>query len=394
MEIIDNKLKTETSAEILSNLENRFKTEYSDKFKIKEGGILENILQILTDTEIRFQDNLLYFANQFNPSVPENVWQDALNERLGVSRLEEENTMLTLQLKGSPNCKITKSSILVRTENSNEEFLNFSDFVTDEKGLAFVDFIAAASGEVKFTEDDNFKIIRAPSSIQEVVRLLPETISTGRSRESDDDYRIRYENSKALTSQATARANNSNLGKYVKDSAFLSIHDVNTDDEFEHNCVKIIAKHNTTDNIFAQAIFDTFGSGIKYLGTTSVIITDKKGENVKVKFYKATDVPIEISIEMKISYGQYEDNVIQKAKETILEFIETRNFGLASILYATEFIVPLLTADIGIEAIKKINIKRSGNNNYTDILELEEDEVPSFEITNIHIQKESDDEIN
>ena len=394
MKITKDKIITETSAEILTNIETELNSKYNKNFKIKSGGILDNILQVLTETETSFQDNLVYFTKQFNPETCESIWQDALQERLGVSRLEETSTTFTKEVKGTPNSKISQGAILIRSEKTAKEFTNSSDFTTDEKGNALVQFTAVSAGEITIEENETFKIIRAPSYVEELSNTLMETFSAGRSRETDDVYRIRFANSKAQNSQATARANISNLGKYVNDAAFLSIHDKNTDLSMDANCVRIIVKHNTTDQVFAQAILDTFGCGIQFIGSTSVTVKDSKNKNVHIKFSKAVNVPIEISAKVKITDGEYEDNVIKIAKEKIIEYIDNRIYGLGNIIYATELILPLLTSNIGIDAVEEIKIKRIEDEKYTDIISLEEDEAPEFTLNQIYIEKEAGSESN
>lgn len=389
MEITDNEIKIQTSSEILSDIEKRFQQEYGENFSIKSGGVLDNLFQVAANYELEFQDNLVYFAKQLNPVSVENMWQDALNERIGVYRLEEASTKFTIEVNGTPNCKVSKNTILIRGEKSNKDFTNISDFSTDENGLALVEFEAADAGDIKISDDENFRIIRAPSTINKLEAVIKSTVSTGRERESDELYRLRYASSKALTAQATGRANLSNLGKLVNDSAYLSIQDRNTDKTMNPYCVKIIAKHNTTDNVFAQAILDTFGTGIQFLGSTSVVVKDDNGENVQIKFCKAIEIPLEINIIVKITDGEFEETVIKNTKEKILEYIEKRLYGLGSIIYATELIIPVLTENIGVEAIEEISIKRESDNFYTDVIELEEDEVPIFDFNKIHVEKEN-----
>lgn len=392
MEITANEIKTQTFSEILSDFEKRFQQEYGENFKIKPNGVLANLVKVAALYELDFQDNLTYFTNQLNPNVSEAIWQDALNERIGVYRLEESSTTFVKEINGTANSKIARKSIIIRSEKTTNDFTNVSDFTTDENGTALVEFEAIKAGDVKISQDEKFRIIRAPSSISSLSETIISTVSTGRERESDDLFRIRYANSKALTAQATGRANLSNLGKLVNDSAYLGIHDRNTDKFIEPHFVKIIAKHNTTDTIFAQAILDTFGTGIKFLGSTSVTVKDANGENIKVKFYKAVDVPIDISIVMKITDGEFEETVIKDTKEKILEYVEKRIYGLGSIVYATELIIPILTGNIGVEAIEEIAIKRVSEEEYAEVIELDEDEVPVFDFNQIHIEKETDSE--
>ena len=73
-----------------------------------------NILEIVKDREGSIQDNLEYFSKQFNPETAQNIWQDALYERIGVFRLAQTYTRFSKEISGTPNSVIEKSSILIR----------------------------------------------------------------------------------------------------------------------------------------------------------------------------------------------------------------------------------------------------------------------------------------
>ena len=202
--------------------------------------------------------------------------------------------------------------------------------------------------------------------------------SIGRERESDNEFRIRFRNSKALNAKATRNACLANLSKYVDNIAFLNIIDKNIDDTFDPGTIKIIVHHNTTDNIFASAILDTVAVGIQYLGDTSVTLTDTSGKNIVVKFQNADEIELSITAGVKVRKGYYANTVFNKAKENILKYIEERVFGLESIVYATEFIIPILETD-GVEAVQSIKVKRTGIDvDYQDNVALTREQVPIF----------------
>ena len=53
-------------------------------------------------------------------------------------------------------------------------------------------------------------------------------------------------------------------------------------------------------------------------------------------------------------------------------------------IFATEFIVPLLNTE-GMSAVTAIEIKKTGDADYTDILTLTKYQVPTFDVSNITI---------
>ena len=160
--------------------------------------------------------------------------------------------------------------------------------------------------------------------------------------------------------------------------AFLKIIDKKVDDTFEPGNVKVIAYHNTTDNIFAQAIYETIGMGINLLGDTEITVYDAYNQPVVIRFKNAEEIELSITAQVKVRSGYYANTVFNKAKENILKYIDERVFGLESIVYATEFIIPILETD-GVEAVQSIKVKRNGiDEDYQDNVSLTREQVPIF----------------
>ena len=377
MEITNTGMKTDNYDEIISNIETSLQESFGADFKIKSKGLLDKILELIVNSELAYQSNIELLGSQYAPENAINIWQDELYERIGVARLSAQPTTFTKALSGAADYTVSAGSITIRSKNGEHEFINISDFTTDETGKAYVDFESVESENISVTETDEFLIVSAPDGIDSFCDENVSKISQGHGRESDDDYRVRFRSSKALNSRATRNANIANLTKYVDNVAFLSIIDKNEDLSMTPGTLLIIAKHNTTDNIFAQAIFDTVGVGVIYQGDTTVLLKDDCGEDIKVKFKNAEEIQIEIKSEIKIRSGYYSGSVITNIRKNITEYIQKRVFGLGVIIYATEFIIPILETD-GVEAVSTISIKRGNEETYVDNIELERDEVPVF----------------
>ncbi len=377
MEINQDGIFLDTLEGIFSYEETLLRAAYGNDFRIKPDGILENILTLAAEPEIKFQDIILYFAGQYNPDTADNIWQDALYERIGVSRLESRPTTFTKTVTGAAKYTVSAESITIRSEIDNNEFVNISEFSTGENGSAPVDFKALEAGSVSVDETDLFKIVSAPDGITGLGEDNVTNISQGRLRESDDEYRTRFKISKALNARTTKNANLANLTRYVDNAAFLSIIDKNDDLSMESGTVLIIAKHNTTDTLFANAVFDTLGFGVVYQGDTSVTVSDDCGDNVVVKFKNAEEIPMEINASIKLVSGYYEDVVVTNVKKNITSYINKRVFGLEVIIYATEFIIPILETD-GVEAVTAIGVKRETDEKYFSEIEMSRVEVPNF----------------
>ena len=377
--IIDNNgLELDSLSNILNNYEEELKLKYGKDFFIHPEGVIDNIATVSGILNMHLQEQIAKLAKEFDPEATEDVWQDALYERIGVTRLLSQKSTFVLKVQGAANLVCNARSITIRSKSDNNEFENISEFATDENGVALVDFQCVIDGPIEVKSTDEFLIVTAPDGITSVVQADDLQFSIGRERESDNEFRIRFRNSKALNAKATHNACIANLSKYVDDTKFLRIVDKKVDDSFEPGNVKIIAYHNTTDNIFANAIFDTIGCGINLLGDTEITVYDREDQPVKIRFQNAEEVEVSIEAEVKVRSGYYPNTVFNKAKENILKYIEERVFGLESIVYATEFIIPILETE-GVEAVQSIKVKRNNiDQEFKDNVALTREQVPIF----------------
>ena len=364
--------------EVLDDLELQLQKKFGDGFYIKPEGVVDNIATSTGIQNIKLQEQLGYLIKQYDPETANGSWQDALYERIGVTRLEAQKSTFVLKVQGAANLTCSAGSMTIRSQTDNNEFENISEFTTDSDGVALVDFQCVIDGAIEVKPTDEFLIVTAPDGITSVVQADDLQFSIGRERESDNEFRIRFRNSKALNAKATHNACLANLSKYVDNIAFLKIIDKKVDDTFEPGNVKVIAYHNTTDNIFAQAIYETIGMGINLLGDTEITVYDSYEQPVVIRFQNAEEIELSITADVKVRSGYYANTVFNKAKENILKYIEERVFGLESIVYATEFIIPILETD-GVEAVQSIKVKRTGiDEDYQDNVALTREQVPIF----------------
>ena len=364
--------------EVLDDLELQLQKKFGDGFYIKPEGIVDNIATSTGIQNIKLQEQIGYLIKQYDPETANGSWQDALYERIGVTRLEAQKSTFVLKVQGAANLTCSAGSMTIRSQTDNNEFENISEFTTDDDGIALVDFQCVIDGAIEVKSTDEFLIVTAPDGITSVSQADDLQFSIGRERESDNEFRIRFRNSKALNAKATRNANLANLSKYVDNIAFLKIVDKKSDENFDAGTVKIIAYHNTTDNIFAEAIFNTIADGIELLGDTQITVRDASDEPVVIKFKNADEIELSITAEVKVRSGYYANTVFNKVKENILKYIDERVFGLESIVYATEFIIPILETD-GVEAVQSIKVKRNGiDEDYQDNVSLTREQVPIF----------------
>ena len=377
MKIDEKGTELSTLNDILNAYELQLQSKYGSDFYIKPEGVIDNIASSAGFMEMSLQEQIAFLTKQFDPETAEDCWQDALYERIGVYRIEAEATIFTKKILGTPGYTAEVESVTIRQESSGDEFVNSGAFTVEEDGSAAVNFKCVVTGKTKVSEGDSFSIVEAPNEITEISAEPAYDIAAGRDRETDSEYRVRFKSAKAQNAKATRNANEANLLRYVDNIAFLKIIDKKNDNSFEAGTLQIIAKHNTTDEIFAQAVFETVADGIDLLGDTSKIVKDDSGEDVLITFKRASEPEIYITGTLKIRNGYYPNTVIAAAKQNILKYIENRIFGLEAIIYATEFIIPMLQTD-GVEAVLEVEIKNGEDGSFTDSIQLERDEAPAF----------------
>ena len=378
MQIDDQGFEMTDLDELLSDYQNELKTRYGNDFTIKPEGVIDNIAVSNCHLNMKLEEQIAFLLKQFDPETAEGEWQDALYERIGIYRLQPQKTTFNCKIQGTPSLVCQAGTITIRSKTDNNEFENEAEFTLAEDGSAIVAFQCVADGPVEVNNTDEFTIITAPDGIISVVCAEDIKLSIGRDEESDKEFRERFHNSKALNAKSTHEACLANLSKYVDNIAFLKLIDKKVDDTFEPGNVKIIAYHNTTDNIFAQAIYETIGMGINLLGDTEITVYDSYEVPVEIRFQKAEEVNINIMADVKVRSGYYPNTVFNKAKENVLKYIKERVFGLESTIYATEFIVPILETD-GVEAVQNIKVKRSDTDvEYLDNVSLTREQIPIF----------------
>ena len=380
MNINENGITTTDKATFFKNFETTLQQRFGSDFKIAEGGALEALINMVWENKIALQNKIMFLASQYAPEVACGYMQDCLYERIGIKRLPEQKTVFSAQVYGEKKLDCKSKSITIRSKTDKNEFSNTSAFTITPEGTAIIDFQCTSSGEIHVNADDEFDIISAPYGIEKVIPAENFQISIGRERESDENYRTRFRVAKALRSCSSRFAMLSGLLQYVNSPKYLKIIDKKDNENMQAGQVEIVAHHNTTDEIFAQAIYDMSAEGVQYIGNTEIILKDYNNENVKIRFEKAEKVAISISATIKIKSGFSQTTVEKNAQSNILKYTNTRIWGLGETVYATEFIVPLLDTD-GVEAVTQIKVQYNGE--YLDYIKIKEKQIPVF--TNLTI---------
>ena len=242
MKIDEKGYSLSTADEILSAYEKQLQQKFGSDFYIKPEGVIDNIVNSSGVMEIDLQEQIASLAKQFDPEASEDNWQDALYERIGVSRLDEQATVFKKKILGTAGYAGAAGAVTIRSKSTNDEFENTSNFTIEDDGTAEIEFECVVAGAVSVNASDSFVIVEGPNEVTGISADDAVQIAIGRERESDSDFRLRFRNSKAQNARATRNANEANLLKYVDNIAFLKIIDKKTDNSFDAGTIKIIAK--------------------------------------------------------------------------------------------------------------------------------------------------------
>jgi len=373
MQIDQNGITTENKELFFKNIEEFLQNEYTKDFEILPDSIIENIANLVWLNNLDLTSIIEFISTQYNPESASGDWQDSLYERIGIHRYPPQKTVFSACVSGSKNFYCDAESITIRSKTDNNEFVNTTAFTTNSQGDATIDFQCITDGIITVSPNDEFDIVIAPEGINTIVLADDFQLVTGCKKESDDDYRERFRISKSLNSCASRFSSISGMSQYVESQEFLEINDKKDENGMESGKIEIIAHHNTTDEIFAKAIYDMTAEGTELIGNTSVTIKDERGEDIEIRFEKAEPLEVSILATIKIDAGYNNDTVISIAKSKVVEYVKTRRFGLGSTIYATEFIIPLLNTP-GIEAVTEVKIKSNGEP--TDCLLINKKQIP------------------
>ena len=352
----------DTLDDILSSFETYLRGKYGDDFYIKAESVISNIFTSTAFQELDLQEQIAYLIKQFDPQTAEGEFLDALCERLLVYRIKGQATIVERTIVGVAGLNVQAGAITIRNKATLEEFVN-KEVTIGENGQAVTDFECVLTGAIELPDNAEIEIVSMPLGVNNVILGENPKIDLGRDREKDEELRTRYKNEKSKNAKASRNANFANLSKFVDDENYLTILDKKTDREMEAGTIKIIANHNTTDNQFANAIFETIADGIDTLGTTTVTVKDSVGQDVVINWINSDFTEIAIRYNLKAKEGYFYTTVANKTKENIIDYINNRIYGLGQTVYSNEFTIPIYRTE-GVENVTDIEISVNGSEDW------------------------------
>ncbi|AAM88704.1 baseplate J/gp47 family protein [Natrialba phage PhiCh1] len=162
------------------------------------------------------------------------------------------------------------------------------------------------------------------AGVDDVENELPtgdedEGFQPGRDRESDAEFRLRYQNSLAEGGTSTAPAMESSVYNYDEDIIDVRIDEVRDEDEGFGPRVTVFAPEIEDDDI-AQAILEARGAGTESIGEESGTAEFDAGDESTEHFDRAEEITIYVDAELTTS-DSFSDDDIDTITDRIIQYI-------------------------------------------------------------------------
>lgn len=291
--------------------------------------------------------------NSYSPSTAYGAGLASNVKINGISRKGATNSTVDLLLMGTAGATITNGSA---KDTNNVIWMLPVSVSIGVDGTVTVTATCANTGAVAALAGTITSINTPTRGWTSVTN--PTAATVGVAVEQDDELRVRQSQSVALPSLTPfdavdgALANISGVTRHK-----LYENDTGSTDSNglpEHSISAIVDGGDVTE--IAQTIRGKKGQGVATFGKTSITVPDKYGNPHIINFSRSTDVPVFVSIELKVFTG-YTSQIGDQIKQAVADYINSLTIGdnvLLSRIYSP--------ANLGVVS--------GGNAKYYDITEL------------------------
>lgn len=261
--------------------------------------------------------------SSFSPSTG---MADALTRNVkinGITRKSATNSTVDVTLTGTAGTTITNGSV----KDANGIIWNLPATVTIGTGASVIATATCASSGAVAAVAGSVNQINTPTRGWTTV-TNSSAATVGVAVETDSALRIRQGQSVALPSLTAYDA---------VDGALANVDGVTRHKLYEndtgaadsnglpaHSLSAIVDGGDATT--IAQTIRGKKGQGVATYGTTSVTVADTYGNPHVISFYRSTDVPIYISLSLKVFTG-YTTQIGEQIKQAIADYINSLLIG-------------------------------------------------------------------
>ena len=224
-------------------------------------------------------------------------------------------------------------------------------------GKAVGSFTAIELGAIDLDSSALLSIIDAPDGIVGVYYSAGNVTNIGDDYEDDSEFRLRW------IATNSVKSGNTNGGMYaallplcnnsISNLAIKQNRSNSTVDNIPAHSMHIVLKSSESDDTIANAIFDNLMDGVGLYGNITKTVQDLSGEDVTIKFSRATDVPIYFNIEIVLKEGYILAQVLNDVKKAI---VDNFNYVMGERVVANDFYQYINVVD-GVDYVNTLEIK-------------------------------------
>lgn len=303
--------------EIIADMETVAKELWGVNVNLSDRSNLGKFIRLVARERAKdFEDMEDVYNSAFYDTAVDNSL-DKVAKRIGLTRIQENRATGTYRFVVDPGISIPQG-IIVGTEGGVEFITTESG--TESGGIIEVGIRAVNAGVSGNVPADTITVIKTP-----VPGILsgtnPEATEGGRNRETDEEFRFRYERSLAIGGSATAASVEAALLQLtdVKDAIVDQNEEDKTVNGLPPNCIAPYVYGGTEQEI-AETIFRTKAGGIRSYGSVVVNVTDSRGKVHSIGFSRPTEVSVWVRITLTRT-ADYPTNGDDLVRTAVVQYI-------------------------------------------------------------------------
>ena len=251
-------------------------------------------------------------------------------------------------------------------------------------------FTAEEAGAIDLPTDAVINIVTPLSNLTSVLYTTGNSILVGKDYETDEEFRLRWQQSSASANANTDDGLYKALYDLVETKSDVKIFENRTGstvDGIPAHSQRIVINSPYDDETIAQVIFDNLvdGNMVGLQGETEVEVTDSEGSTETIKFDRATPKNVYLKATIAIKANTSLASVTAEIKESIMNFTTTNKFDMGAKIYANMF-TNAVYAVSSVTEVTEMKISTNGTT-WANYIQLDSDEVASFNSSRITVNE-------
>lgn len=338
-EINENGIVTDSVTTTVANLTQAFKNIYGEDISIAQNTPDGQLINIAAQAKTDTLELAIALYNMFNPDTVRGRAQDNLYKLIGLRRKASAFSCVVVNVTTTGSCilqglddnaeSLTATGYTVSDTIGNNYILLNTEYI-NTAGTYALEFRAADAGAVEVLPNTIINMVSVIANVSGVNNPSAQYL-TGQSEETDADFNIRFNKSRAIGSRGQddgllAQLLNINLvtGAYVHDNR------TNTTDATGtagHTIWAIVENGSNAD--IAQVIYAEITDGCGMRGSVSVDVTKSNGKTETILFdrpsYQNLHVKFSLINKSSVTVDQtaLKDFIVEKLTTGIYTSVDT-----------------------------------------------------------------------